>query len=131
MRRWFKLWVEEELNGAVRFALTPAERSVWVDLRALASRSQQDGLITAPSGKPYPHNWIATTLNVSRNLLESTLGKLENLHQIDENEDGIRLMEWGKYQSEYERQRPYRKGERPVEGPDRYIGQKHNHMVQR
>jgi len=57
---------------------------------------------------PFPHNWIAGTLNVSIELLEETLLKCKKSGRIYENNDGIKILNWGKYQSEYDRQKPYR-----------------------
>lgn len=131
MRRWFKLWVEDELRGPVRYDLTPAERSVWVDLRALASESLKDGLIAAPSGKPYTENWLATTLNVPRKLLKSAIEKLQKLDEIVVKSDGIWVLNWYKYQSEYDRQKRYRQDTKPGEDPDKYVKGKYGHMVKR
>ncbi len=107
-RRWVKIWVNECLTGTVRFDFTPAERSVWYDLVILAGNCRMEGVVAAGSGRPYPHNWIAGTLNIPLELLEVTLTKCEESGRIREDGDGIHILNWQKYQSEYERQKPYR-----------------------
>ena len=64
-RRWIKMWVQESLIGTVRFDFTPAERGVWYDLLLLAGNCRMEGVIAAGPGRPYPHGWIAGTLNVA------------------------------------------------------------------
>lgn len=110
-RRWVKIWVNECLTGTVRFDFTPAERSVWYDLLILAGNCRADGVIAAGPGRPYPHNWIAGTLNIPQDLLETTLKKCEEFGRVKEDENGIRIINWSKYQSEYDRQKPYRQKE--------------------
>jgi len=113
-RRWVKIWVHESLTGTIRFDFTPAERGVWYDLLILAGNCRMDGIIAAGPGKPYPYNWIAGTLNVPLELLESTLEKCRLSERIYENNDGIHILNWHRYQSEYERQKPYRERKRKV-----------------
>ncbi len=107
-RRWVKLWVSESLRGTIRFDFTPAERSVWYDLLVLAGDCRQDGLIAPGSGVPYPLKWIAGTLNISSTLLKKTLEICKSSERIEINGDGIKILNWHKYQSEYERQKPFR-----------------------
>ena len=108
-RRWIKIWVQESLTGTMRFDFTPAERGVWYDLLVLAGNCRLEGVIAAGPSKPYPHTWIAGTLNIPLNLLETTLRKCQDSERINDNSDGIHILNWSKYQSEYDRQKPYRK----------------------
>lgn len=107
-RKWIKLWVSESLRGTIRFDFTPAERGVWYDLLALAGDCRQDGLISPGKGLSYPPKWIAGTLNIRQDLLKKTLDICEKSSRILINGDGIKVLNWKKYQSEYERQRPFR-----------------------
>lgn len=107
-RRWVKLWVAESLRGTIRFDFSPAERGVWYDLLMLAGDSRQDGLIAPSSGVAYPLKWVAGTLNISLNLLQKTLEICKKSTRIEVNGSGIRILNWQKYQSEYERQKPFR-----------------------
>ncbi len=119
-RKWIKLWVQECLTGTMRFDFLPEERGVWYDLLILAGNCRLDGIIAAGPNKPYPHNWIAGTLNIPPELLEETLKKCELSDRISENCDGIHILNWKRYQSEYDRQKPYRKAKKgkpdPLEG---------------
>jgi len=107
-RRWVKFWVAESLRGTIRFDFTPAERGVWYDLLILAGDCRQDGLIGPGSGVSYPLKWIAGTLNISSLLLRKTLKICKSSERIEINQNGIRILNWHKYQSEYERQKPFR-----------------------
>lgn len=126
-RRWIKLWVDESLDGTIRFDFDPAERGVWFDILLLAGRCRQEGLISPGHGQAYPHNWIAGRLNISLELLEGVLAKCKTSGRISENSNGIKILNWNKYQSEYERQKPYRekkkgKIEPPTEKENEMLG---------
>jgi len=129
-RRWIKVWVQESLTGTMRFDFTPAERGVWYDLLILAGNCRLEGIIAAGPGKPYPHHWIAGTLNIPQELLEVTLGKCQESQRINENSDGIHILNWARYQSEYDRQKPYRQKNKD-EDPDKYTKGKYGHMVKK
>lgn len=132
MRRWVKIWVNESLTGTIRFDFTPQERGVWYDLLLLAGNCRQEGLIAAGNGTPYPRNWIAGTLNIPIKLLNTTIKKCIDTDRISENGDGLKIINWDKYQSEYDRQKPYREASKEKEAdPDRYIRGKYGHMVKR
>ena len=110
--RYVKMFVSECLEGTIRFDFDPSERGVWYDLVILSGRMRVKGLICARPGTPYPHSWIAGVLNVPLDLLDRTLAKCEKTQRIEEGDDGIRILNWHKYQSEYERQRPYREAKK-------------------
>ncbi len=121
-RRWIKLWVNEMLTGTVRFDFSPAQRGVWCDLLVLAGNCRMEGIIAAGPGVPYPHHWIAGTLNISIELLEETLEKCVKSERISENSSGIHILNWSKYQSEYDRQKPYRQGKKhEPHDPEKYV----------
>ena len=123
-RAWVKLWVEECLGGTIRFNLTPEERSVWYDLIILGGRCRQPGKISANENLAYPHSYIAGILNVPEKLLNRALDKLKATGRITEDETGIYLSNWSKYQSEYQARREarsyqkrYRYGDQRGEAP--------------
>jgi len=119
-RKWVKLWVDESLSGTIRFDLTPDERSVWYDFMALAGACRIPGQISANETTPYPHDYIASTLRISEELLERSLEKFKKTGRIHENENGIYITNWSKYQSEYQRQKPYRES-KSVSQPSLYV----------
>lgn len=129
-RTWIKLFCYERLHGSVAFQLLPEERSVWDELLCLAGLCGLDGLIADRDERPYPHSYIAHELHISEKLLERTLVKCKEEGRITEDEHGIHITNWAAYQSEYQRQKPYRK-KPEEEGSERYIGQKHDDFVQR
>lgn len=65
---WIKFWTESWLTGTARQSLSPAERSVVVDLFCLAKR--KNGLVEIPSRSAQ-----AKMLLIPRKLLDTTLKK--------------------------------------------------------
>jgi len=68
--------------------------------------------------RPYPHDHIAREINTRLELFESTLAKCINEGRITEDGQGIKITNWVKYQSEYERQKPYRQRRRAEYTPE-------------
>lgn len=128
-RTWIKLYCYERLHGSVAYQLTPAERSVWDELLCLAGLCGMDGLIADKDKRPFPHSYIAHELHISEDLLESTLVKCKDETRIKEDEHGIYITNWDFYQSEYDRQKKYRKKFEPID-PAKYTKGKYGHLVQ-
>lgn len=117
-RTWIKLYPLDCLEGSIRYQLEPDERGVWYDLLNLSAICTTPGTISDKDKRPYPHSFIANRLNIPIELLERTLAKCEEEGRISENDTGIHITNWKAYQSEYNRQKPYRqqkqkKGEAP------------------
>ena len=127
-RTWIKLHCYERLHGSVAFQLEPDERSVWDELLCLAGLCGHEGLIADRDKRPYPHSFVAHELHISEELFERTLAKCKQEGRITENEHGIHITNWRVYQSEYQRQKPYRQKD---EDPDRFTKGKFGHMVGR
>lgn len=133
MKRWVKVWVSECLNGTIRFDFTPEQRGVWYDLLVLAGNCRHEGLIAAGQGIPYPDNWIAGTLNIPLKLLQVTIQKCIETGRIEKNGSGYRIVNWEKYQSEYDRQKPYREAKKQQQKDsdlDKYFKGKYGHLVE-
>jgi len=105
---WFKVETEGWLQGSIRMDLSPEQRGVWIDLLALASDTRvRDGTLRFAPGKPMPREWIANTLRITVELLNSTLdactndkNKEDEKHRIEIWDDGtIELSNFAKYQS--------------------------------
>ena len=107
-RKWIKLWVSESLRGTTRFDFTSEERGTWYDLLAMAGDSRQDGFIAPGEDRGYPSEWIAATLNIPVELLKRTVDKCVKSKRLELTPKGIRILNWSKYQSEYDRQKKYR-----------------------
>lgn len=118
-RQWVKLWVNEWLDGTTRFSLTANQRLLWVDLLALAGRSRFPGYIYAGEGERgakvgYPVAYLAGILQMDEVTLNNALKLLLShghitLEETSSDQFVIGIVNWEKYQSEYLRQKAYRK----------------------
>jgi hypothetical protein len=114
-RNWIKLYVDQCLRGTMISELPPEGRWVWVGLLLMAGDSNQDGIIYLRkdidgSMIGYSHNTISELLGVSLNDYRLAIGKMIQYDKISINErDVITITNWNKYQSEYLRQKKYRK----------------------
>lgn len=126
-RTWVKIFVTGWLHGSIRWQLTPEERGVWADLIALAGECGRDGAICDNDDKPYPRDFIAGQLNIPVELLDHTIAKCKHDGRIENRDDIITLSNWKHYQSEYQRQKPYR--QRKADHPRDYKGGKYGHLV--
>lgn len=120
-RSWVKLFVTGWLHGSIRWQLDPAERATWADLICLAGECNKDGRISDNDDRPYPRDFIANQLNIPQTLLDITIAKCKHEGRIDEADDIITISNWNAYQSEYQRQLPYRKKGVNENDPDKYI----------
>lgn len=107
-RSWVKIHIDGMLNGSVRWQLEPAERATWVDLICFASLGPEPGLISDNDRRPHPHSFLANRFNIPLELLETTLKKCKDEGRIAEDGEGIRIVNWSSYQSEYQRQKDSR-----------------------
>lgn len=108
--KWTKLYNSEWLEGSIRVDLTPAERSVWTDLLALAGLSRREGYIERSQGIPYTVIEIAHRFSLCGQsdektkdgieLVQSTLSKCIAEGRIEVVDGGVyHITNWGKYQS--------------------------------
>lgn len=109
-RSWIKLWVSEWLDGTVRWQLTQQQRSVWADLMALAGYSRFPGVVTPGTDGQgfvaYPMEHLASVFRCTIEEARETLDLLEKQQRITRDENGvIRIVNWDKYQSEYQQKR--------------------------
>src|SRR5882724_9421973 len=118
-RVWVKLWAEEWLDGTTRFEMSDAQRALWVDLLALAGRSRFPGRICAGEVSGYFVGYplakfqalMAEPIDIWETfcLFEKTGKiKLTVTAEMPVKLVMIELVNWGRYQSEYQRQKPYR-----------------------
>lgn len=113
-RAWVKLHINGMLNGSVRYQLEPAERATWVDLLCFAGLGGVPGVISDNDQRPYPHNFLANRFNIPMKLLDTTIKKCIDEGRITEDEQGIHIVNWTSYQSEYQRQLKSREQTKPV-----------------
>jgi len=107
-RTWIKLHTHGMLHGSVSYQLSEAEQAIWVKLLCLAGECNRDGQISDNDGRPYPHLFISHEIHTTLELLETTLHMCTQEGRITEDESGIHITNWSVYQSEYQRQLPYR-----------------------
>ena len=136
-RKWIKLWVDPWLSSTMRFTLDHKHRAVWADLLALGGQSRVSGVIC--SGEEcgeiigLPLLRIAGLVDVPTEELSGMLTLFEKQERIKVERDSggrviIRLLNWSKYQSEYERQKKYRQ---PTKGVTKRRGEKLQQELQR
>lgn len=132
-RIYRKSWPYDNLFGSSRFELSSADRGVWNDLIDMAKLSRvKPGIVAAAKNQPYSHEWLANFLNIPLIEFEHALDVLKQTKRIWENGTGIEIINWKKYQTEYDRQAPYRQGKKEAEeDPDKYVKGKYGHMVNR
>ena len=118
----------DNLTGEMRYILNPAQRSIYTDFLDMAKLCRPVGTICPEPGKPYTNEWLASLLNVPTELLIETIDLLVAKKKIENNGTGIKILGWEKlYQSEYERQKPYRGAKK--QGAERFKTQKYAHMI--
>lgn len=118
-RSWVKLWVNEWLDGTTRSEMTDAQRAFWIDLLAMAGRSRFPGRVCAGQTNGV---FVGYSLNKFQALMaepidvEQTLTLFERTGKIKITVTAeapvklvmLELLNWDKYQSEYQRQKKYR-----------------------
>jgi len=104
--KWFKIHGEKWFVGSTRWELSLDQRAVFVDLLARASINDPPGQIDY-----YSLEQLAQQFNVSLELLESTIKRCAEVKKIKyfPKKRKILIVNWKKYQSEYQRQKVYRK----------------------
>lgn len=131
-------WCKENIFGSSRFEFSQSCRGIWNDLLDLAKLSRVGGGVIAPTaGQAYTHEWLAGLLNTPLEEFEVAINILIETKRIEENHNGIKIVKWSEYQTEYDRQKPYREAkkllDRPQDNPDpdKYVKGKGGHMVKR
>lgn len=121
-RTWIKIYTDKWLRGSLRKeeAMT---RAVFVDLLALAGDSAygDSGTIKLADGVGFTDETIAGMLNIMPKVWLKEKEILSNHSDPDENRIkiipishgfSIQILNWKKYQSEYQRQKPQRNREK-------------------
>ena len=109
-RTWIKVYCDKWITGTLRED-TPDVRGVWIDLLALAGSGQwgDTGEIKLPNGLGYTDSQVAGILFISKPLWRRAKRRFLETERIEISRRGaIRIINWSKYQSEYDRQKAYR-----------------------
>ena len=110
-RNWVKLWCREWIEGTIRDEKSEI-RGVWADLLALSGSSLHGdiGAIKLANGVGYTDNQMAEILHISRALWKRSKERFIESQRIEIAPKGaISIINWSKYQSDYQRQKQYRK----------------------
>lgn len=119
-RTWVKLYCDNWLSGTLRQE-TPALRGIWADLLTLAGSGKygDTGQISLQNNVGLSDLQYQKVLNLSQKVWQKAKKRLIETDRIAINSQNvITIKNWQKYQSEYERQKPYRnKGLQPKVTP--------------
>lgn len=108
---WFKVHTSI-LNSSFNYEFSLQEQATWLKLLALAADLGGTGFINDGEGQPIPHDFIANRIHVPVEVLESTIKKGKVTNRLRENSTGLEIIKWKEYQSEYNRQKPYREAKK-------------------
>jgi len=109
-RTWVKLYCSKWIEGSIRNE-TPLVRAVFIDLIALAGSGEYGdiGRIGLKNGVGLTNKQFMTLLSLSKNQWIYAKNRLQKTGRIAyDPQNNITILNWNKYQSEYQRQRPYR-----------------------
>jgi hypothetical protein len=109
-RTWLKLWTESWLRGTLREE-TAAVRGIFADVLALAGDSAYGdyGIIKLAKSAGLTDMQIAEILNIEPKEWLHAKKRLEETNRISiDRNNCISIINWKKYQSEYQRQKQYR-----------------------
>jgi len=94
---WIPLYVDKWIFGSTRLELEPDERGVFLDLMVLSAKDE--GYIRANESMGYHPRQLAGLLNITEELLLSTITKCKNVGKLEEPMPGIyKLAKWDNYQ---------------------------------
>lgn len=104
------MYSEEWLYGSIR-KYAPETRAVWTDLQAMASKPPFCGKICISENIGYSFEQLAGLFNTPVDVFINAIDifVFEKYISISDNKI-ITLLDWEKYQSEYDRLRKYKKG---------------------
>ncbi len=112
-RTWIKIYCDKWLSGTLRQE-TPEFRGIWADLLSLAGSGRYGdvGEIKLADNVPLTNAQFAGILNISPETWLTTKERCLQTDRIRCNGAGIiQIVNWAKYQSDYERQKPHREAE--------------------
>jgi hypothetical protein len=143
-RTWIKIYCDKWLTGSLKEEDIEL-RGVWISLLALAGNLTfgHSGLISLPNGIGLPDVTISDILCIPEDVwlrAKARLGKTKRI-AVQKN-NVIKILNWKKYQSEYSRQKTYRKKtvtqsdqpeieeERDIEREEEGQNKKFHHLLQ-
>lgn len=128
---WIKLYASF-LHSSVNYELSLAQQAIFVKL-ILLSRDVGSfpGRLSDNDGKPLPVAYLAHECHCTLEEMKETIAICEETDRLKQNGSGVlEVTNWKEYQTEYDRQKPYRKPKENVD-PDKYVKGKYGKMVKR
>jgi len=108
-RNWIKLYVDQVLRGTCFKELIPDERFIWFGFLLLAGDNAMEGKICVTEEMGFSNKQLASLLKCKTELITRSIKKMVRYEKIKICESNIiQILNWKKYQSEYQRQRDYR-----------------------
>ncbi len=122
-RTWIKLWVDQCLRGSMISELNPEQRWIFIGLVLMAGDSEEPGIVFGRKDEDgnllgKPDAVLAYELGVDESSIGPAKARMIEKGKITTDARGvITICNWGKYQSEYERQKPGRTKVRQDDAP--------------
>ena len=129
-RKWVKVFCYETLHGSISYQLSEAEQAVWLKLLCFAGLCGNEGIIADHDLRPFPDEFICHEIHTDREVFDSTIKKCVDEGRISKDGQGITIVNWKKYQSEYDRQKKYRDKDGEPD-PEKFTKGKYSHLVKR
>lgn len=108
-RNWIKLYVDQTLRGTCFIELLPDERFIWFGFLLLAGDNAMEGKICVTEEMGFSNKQLASLLKCNTELINRSIKKMIRYEKIKVCKNNIiQILNWKKYQSEYQRQRDYR-----------------------
>ena len=109
-RNWIKIYIDQCLRGTMMDEMKdPAERFVWFGFLLLAGDSAYEGRIALTEDMGYSDEQLGAMLKCDAVLIKKAKKKMIKYEKIKILKNNIiQILNWSKYQSEYQRQKPYR-----------------------
>lgn len=109
-RNWIKLYVDQCLRGTMMDEMEdPRERFLWFAFLLLAGDSPYEGKIALTEDMGYSDEQLGSMLKCDPGLIKRAKKIMVKYDKIKIlNNNIIQIVNWKKYQSEYQRQKPYR-----------------------
>lgn len=110
-RTWVKMHVDGCLHGSINYQLALEEQAIWFKLIMYSAVcGGPPGWISDNDRRPLPLEFLADELHAPVEVVKSTVEKCVKEGRIKQNAHGLHIVNWDAYQSEYQRQKPYREG---------------------